>query len=97
VADVLPDRFQTHRDLLDQVLFSLRRGVFFASLRSGVTEVLRYATSRHARPLTRFARRDVEALATETGLRVEFLPRNLTCRTARLSVLLRAADAGRLR
>lgn len=88
IADVVPARRQAHRDLIDQVWFGARRGFLLTALREGVSELRRYAVMRQARPLTRFTPGELETLACHAHLAVEFLPRNLTCRTARISLML---------
>lgn len=91
IADILPVYLQSHRDMVDQVIFGVRRGFLVTALKEGVLESRRYWTMRHACPLTRFSRQELGVLADSAGLEVEFLSRNLTCRTARISVLLRGA------
>jgi cyclopropane fatty-acyl-phospholipid synthase-like methyltransferase len=95
VADILPKQFQGHRDVLDQLAFAWRQRFFFRAVRDGLQQIGGYGKTRQARPLTRYSQEDLEQLAEETGLRAEFLSRNLTCRTARISVIFR--DAGSFR
>jgi SAM-dependent methyltransferase len=88
IADVVPAGRAAYRDLIDQVMFAVRRGFFFTALRAGLREMRRYWVVRRVRPLTAFSRPDLEGLASKAGLDVEFLARNLTCRSARLSLVL---------
>jgi ubiquinone/menaquinone biosynthesis C-methylase UbiE len=94
VADMLPPDARTHRDLVDQLVFSIRKGILISSLRRGLQELRRYWNSRHVSPLSRFGPDELEAMASEAGLHVEFLPESLTCRTLRLSALFRPATDG---
>jgi hypothetical protein len=94
ISDMPPAYAQTHRDLFDQIVFSVRRGIFVSTVRHLFTDILRYLPSRQARPLRRFTREEIEALGAESGFAVRILPRNLTCRSARLSATFVAAQTG---
>lgn len=93
LADVVPQDGRSYRDLFDQSMFALRRGFLVTALKEGVSEFRRYCATRSARPLTTFSRQHLEQLAAGADFQVQFLPSNLTCRSARMSLLLRPGAA----
>jgi SAM-dependent methyltransferase len=88
-SDLIPPDCEVSRDVFDLLRFSARRGFFWAALRQAAGELGRYRRTRRAVPLTRYARGDLEGLARDAGLIVEFLPRNLTPFRDRISFTAR--------
>jgi cyclopropane fatty-acyl-phospholipid synthase-like methyltransferase len=78
-------------ELISYLWFALRNGFFWNAFISGLTETAHYMKARRSRPLTTVTRDVVNGWATGSGLKPEWLDRNLSHRQTRATVILQRA------
>lgn len=88
LADIPPPGGSAAGELLGMLRFAARHGFLLRAVRDGVQEARRYARHRNGADLTRWTRADVVRLAEEAGFAASILPKNLTHRSGRFTVLL---------
>ena len=89
LSDLLQPATSSAHELLGYLVFSLRKGFLWEALLQGVRETAAYFRTRATRPLMQVTPERLQGLAAEAGLRVEFLPHNLSYRRSRVSAILR--------
>lgn len=94
ISDVVTDESSTTREIFQLLGFGLRRRILAHQLRELGSTAQRYAAVGRARPMRRWSRPELRALAEEASLTAELLPANLTWRTRRLAAVMRPS-AGR--
>ncbi len=92
LSDLIQPGTSSARELLDYLAFSARNGFFFDALIGGVREFASYFGARSSRPLTQVDEPRLTRWGAQAGLRVEWLPENLSYRRFRRTAVLRAAN-----
>jgi cyclopropane fatty-acyl-phospholipid synthase-like methyltransferase len=91
VSDLIPPEHGSMRDVLDLLRFGRRRGVLVRALRQLAGGFFSYGKRRHATPLARYGRDELERLGQSASLRVSFLAANLTQFTRRTTAMFEAS------
>ena len=89
LSDLIQPGTSAVRELLDYLRFSAREGFFGDALIGGVREFGSYFGARSSRPLMQVDEARLNQWAAQTGLRVEWLPENLSYRRFRRAAVLR--------
>jgi SAM-dependent methyltransferase len=88
VPPAIPRRAEALWDLVDTLALQARHGVLARGLRMRLADAVPYLRARRAAPFTRLDVDGLGAAARACDLDVDVLPRNLTCRRARITVVL---------
>jgi SAM-dependent methyltransferase/ribosomal protein S18 acetylase RimI-like enzyme len=94
ISDIVLPSYRFASDIVALSRFALRHGFLIEALREGVREYRSYGAIKKLRPLLQLDHAAIGTLAAATGLRVEFLPDNLTFRTGRATAVFTAAPSG---
>ena len=77
-------------ELLSYLRFAYGRGFFWKAFTDGVAEIPQYWKARNNLPLTSATRQQWETWAEQSGLRLEWLPENLSHRQARSTAVFQS-------
>jgi len=91
ISDLIPPDYPAVSDFTAVLVFSAQRRFLLRAIWEGFAELIRYWKVRHAYPLLRVTRDDLQRWATAVGLVVQFLPHNLTCSPRRTAAILTAS------
>jgi cyclopropane fatty-acyl-phospholipid synthase-like methyltransferase/ribosomal protein S18 acetylase RimI-like enzyme len=91
LSDLIQPSTKAVPELAAYLAFSLKSGFFLDALMQGLREVGKYSRARATRPLTIATPQKIEAWARQAGLRAQFLERNLSYRSSRMTAVLAAA------
>lgn len=94
ISDLITHDAHPLHELVEMLAFSARRGLFVRALSETLDEFARYVATRRSRRLYKIKPGDLHRLASGAGLAVEFLPRNLTYRRGRSTVVLSTTTPG---
>jgi len=89
LSDLIQPGTSSLRELIDYLRFSARNGFFIDAFIGGVREFASYFGARSSRPLTMVNEERLTKWAAQTGLRLEWLPANLSYRRFRRTAVLR--------
>ncbi len=78
ISDLIPPQHRSLREILDLLRFSARRGFLFKAIWQALGEIRQYGRMRQSNPLTRIGIEELIERGAQAGLKVSFLPRNLT-------------------
>ena len=91
LSDLIPSGPRPASECVDFLLFSARNGFLMRALSKGLAELRRYPKANLSLLLHSVSHEDLLEKATAAGLRVEFLPSNLTHRRGRTAAVLTKA------
>ncbi|HEU4530372.1 MAG TPA: methyltransferase [Steroidobacteraceae bacterium] len=89
LSDLIQPGTSSARELIDYLRFSARNGFFLDAFMGGVSEFASYFGARSSRPLTMVNEERLSRWAAQTGLKLEWLPENLSYRRFRRTAVLR--------
>jgi 2-polyprenyl-3-methyl-5-hydroxy-6-metoxy-1,4-benzoquinol methylase len=89
LSDIVPPGVNPFKDLGDMLGFWLQNRMASA-LMELPSKLIRYRQARRCQPLLMLERKTLEKLSQEAGLRIEFLPENLTHFKARITAIMSA-------
>jgi len=87
ISDIIPPYYRASWDVMDLLRLSIQRRFLTHAIWQAFKELWRYWGVRRVRPLTRIGPEYLRQRATNAGMTVHYLPRNLTHFEKRLSAV----------